>query len=91
MWTEPVRLPKQLSIAGVWPIAAIGAVEFGIEDEQPIDNFQGVEELQYYIDEGRLKIQVGAQPGLFTSSEELDNFKHKYATKPFDNRHAARR
>ncbi len=63
--------------------AALGAIEFGIENEQQADNYQGIEDLEYYINEGRLQAQIGAQPGLFSSAAELTKFKQKYATTQF--------
>lgn len=63
--------------------AAIGAIVFGSEDEQSVTQYCGWEALEQYIKEGRLKFQVGAQPGLFNSKEELEAFKQQYNPKPF--------
>ncbi len=63
--------------------AALGAIVFGSEDEQYVNQYCGYETLEQYIKEGRLKLQVGAQPGLFNSAEEMETFKRKYNPTPF--------
>lgn len=59
--------------------AAIGAVEFGKDEEPEIGRYCGTERLKEYIEVGRLeeKAKSGSQ-GLSASSDELDQFKEKY-------------
>jgi activator of 2-hydroxyglutaryl-CoA dehydratase/predicted nucleotide-binding protein (sugar kinase/HSP70/actin superfamily) len=64
--------------------AAIGAVEFGRQEEPSIGIYKGTAELEYYINFGRLeeKKKKGAA-GLSKSSEDLEAFKEKYRRKKF--------
>ncbi|MCI0351276.1 MAG: acyl-CoA dehydratase activase-related protein [Acidobacteriales bacterium] len=64
--------------------AAIGAVEFGKDEEQEIGRYLGTERLEQYITVGRAeeKAQSGSQ-GLSTSPQELQDFKEAYKEKPF--------
>src|SRR5918995_45314 len=64
--------------------AAIGAVEFGRQEEPGIGIYKGTAELEYYINFGRLeeKKKKGAA-GLSKSSEELEAFKEKYRRRKF--------
>jgi predicted CoA-substrate-specific enzyme activase len=59
--------------------AALGAVEFGHDEEPEIGRYCGTERLKEYIDVGRLeeKAKSGSQ-GLSTSIEELDQFRERY-------------
>jgi predicted CoA-substrate-specific enzyme activase len=59
--------------------AAIGAVEFGKDEEPEIGRYCGTERLKEYIEVGRLeeKAKSGSQ-GLSSSSDELDQFREKY-------------
>jgi predicted CoA-substrate-specific enzyme activase len=63
--------------------AAIGAVEFGLGDEDRLDEYKGWDELDHYINEGRLNLQVGAQPGLFETKNELREFNKRYSPAKF--------
>jgi predicted CoA-substrate-specific enzyme activase len=64
--------------------AAIGAVEYGLdEEEEDLGNYLGWEKLEYYINEGRLKAKLGAEKGLVDSDKELSEFRKKYAPAPF--------
>lgn len=64
--------------------AALGAAEFGKEEEEDVGQYCGTECLEHYIEVGRLKekAQSGSR-GLSASTEELEAFKKKYALKPF--------
>src|ERR671924_1885212 len=64
--------------------AAIGAVEFGRQEEPSVGIYKGAADLEYYINFGRLeeKKKKGAA-GLSRSSEELDAFREKYRRKKF--------
>ena len=59
--------------------AAIGAVEFGKDEEEEVGRYRGTESLVEYIEVGRAeeKAQSGGQ-GLNTSEEELTDFKKQY-------------
>jgi predicted CoA-substrate-specific enzyme activase len=59
--------------------AAIGAVEFGKDEEPEIGRYCGTDRLKEYIEVGRLeeKAQSGSR-GLSASSEELNTFKESY-------------
>jgi activator of 2-hydroxyglutaryl-CoA dehydratase/predicted nucleotide-binding protein (sugar kinase/HSP70/actin superfamily) len=64
--------------------AAIGAVEFGRQEEPSVGLYKGTADLEYYINFGRLeeKKKKGAA-GLSKSSEELEAFREKYRRKKF--------
>jgi activator of 2-hydroxyglutaryl-CoA dehydratase/predicted nucleotide-binding protein (sugar kinase/HSP70/actin superfamily) len=64
--------------------AAIGAVEFGRQEEPSVGLYKGTADLEYYINFGRLeeKKKKGAA-GLSKSPEELEAFQAKYQRKKF--------
>jgi activator of 2-hydroxyglutaryl-CoA dehydratase/predicted nucleotide-binding protein (sugar kinase/HSP70/actin superfamily) len=64
--------------------AAIGAVEFGRQEEPSVGIYKGTADLEYYINFGRLeeKKKKGAA-GLSKSAEDLAAFKEKYRRKKF--------
>jgi activator of 2-hydroxyglutaryl-CoA dehydratase/predicted nucleotide-binding protein (sugar kinase/HSP70/actin superfamily) len=64
--------------------AALGAVEFGLQEEPGVGLYKGTADLEYYINFGRLeeKKKKGAA-GLSRSSAELAAFKEQYKRKPF--------
>lgn len=59
--------------------AAIGAVEFGKDEDEKVGLYQGTEKLAWYLSEGRLleKQKAGAA-GLARSPEDLDSFMSAY-------------
>jgi predicted CoA-substrate-specific enzyme activase len=63
--------------------AAIGAIEYGFENEEDEGKYAGWENLEYYINEGRMKVKTEADVGLVTSEEEYIAFRDKYAPKTF--------
>jgi predicted CoA-substrate-specific enzyme activase len=65
--------------------AALGAVEFGKDEDEQVGRYLGTSGLQHYINVGRLeeKAKAGAG-GLSTSLEELEAFKEQYKPKKFD-------
>jgi predicted CoA-substrate-specific enzyme activase len=65
--------------------AALGAIEFGKDEEEEVGRYTGTERLVEYIEVGRLeeKAKSGSR-GLSTSAEELDNFKKQYTLKHFE-------
>src|SRR5665811_2578806 len=64
--------------------AALGAVEFGKDEESEVGIYMGTECLEDYITVGRQaeKAKSGAA-GLSTSEEELAGFKQKYTIPKF--------
>jgi activator of 2-hydroxyglutaryl-CoA dehydratase/predicted nucleotide-binding protein (sugar kinase/HSP70/actin superfamily) len=64
--------------------AAIGAVEFGLQEEPGVGLYKGTADLEYYLNFGRLeeKKKKGAA-GLSRSSAELVAFKEQYKRRPF--------
>jgi activator of 2-hydroxyglutaryl-CoA dehydratase/predicted nucleotide-binding protein (sugar kinase/HSP70/actin superfamily) len=64
--------------------AAIGAVEFGKQEDESIGTYIGTEDLEHYITYGRLeeKAKMGGS-GLSESDEELEAFKERYKEKKF--------
>jgi predicted nucleotide-binding protein (sugar kinase/HSP70/actin superfamily)/activator of 2-hydroxyglutaryl-CoA dehydratase len=92
MWTERgVRIPD-----GETPetliktpqnaqyFAALGAIEFGKDEEDAVGRYRGTAALEQYIDVGRLeeKASSGGR-GLSTSAGELEAFKRQFAPKKF--------
>ncbi len=64
--------------------AALGSVEFGKREGEQTGRYLGTECLEHYVDEGCKKNKArNGQPGLVSSSAELQEFKRKYAKKPF--------
>jgi predicted CoA-substrate-specific enzyme activase len=64
--------------------AALGAIEFGKDEEEEVGRYAGVEKLVYYIDFGRAeeKAKSGGR-GLVTSKDELEAFRQAYRRKKF--------
>jgi predicted CoA-substrate-specific enzyme activase len=65
--------------------AALGAIEFGKDEEPEVGRYTGTERLVEYIEVGRLeeKAKSGSR-GLSTSADELDTFKQQYTLKRFE-------
>jgi activator of 2-hydroxyglutaryl-CoA dehydratase/predicted nucleotide-binding protein (sugar kinase/HSP70/actin superfamily) len=64
--------------------AAIGAVEFGLQEDPGVGLYKGTADLEYYINFGRLeeKKKKGAA-GLSKSADDLATFQEKYRRKRF--------
>jgi predicted CoA-substrate-specific enzyme activase len=64
--------------------AAMGAIEFGKDEEDEVGRYLGTEKLVYYMDVGRAeeKAKSGGK-GLITSIDEFDVFKDAYRRKKF--------
>jgi len=64
--------------------AALGAIEFGHDEEEEVGRYIGKEKLAHYIDFGRAeeKAAAGGQ-GLVASKSELDAFEQAYRRKKF--------
>jgi predicted CoA-substrate-specific enzyme activase len=65
--------------------AALGAVEFGKDEEDHIGRYKGYEKLDWYITVGRdeEKKKKGGNGGLAKNLDELEAFKNKYRHKKF--------
>jgi predicted CoA-substrate-specific enzyme activase len=64
--------------------AALGAVEFGKDEDASVGRYLGVIGLRHYINVGRLEEKATSGGGaLSTSPEELAAFKEQYKPKPF--------
>ncbi|MDH5397359.1 MAG: acyl-CoA dehydratase activase-related protein [Cyclobacteriaceae bacterium] len=78
--------PKDLIITpdNALYFAAIGAIEYGLDEEEDHGEYMGWDALNYYIKEGRLKAKAGADKGLVTSEDEMHAFYEKYAPENFE-------
>jgi activator of 2-hydroxyglutaryl-CoA dehydratase/predicted nucleotide-binding protein (sugar kinase/HSP70/actin superfamily) len=64
--------------------AALGAIEFGKDEEDAVGRYTGSAALEHYINVGRLEEKAASGGrGLSTSNEELESFKQQYAAKHF--------
>jgi predicted CoA-substrate-specific enzyme activase len=68
--------------------AAIGAVEYGKDEELNIGIYKGYKELEYYINYGRDEekkklLSLSGSGGLYKTEEELNIFKNKYTISTF--------
>jgi predicted CoA-substrate-specific enzyme activase len=92
MWKErKVEIPEGMKPEDLIKVpenaqyfAALGAVEFGKDEEPEIGRYLGIDKLLYYIDYGRAeeKAQSGGK-GLVTGDSELDQFRNEYRRKKF--------
>ncbi len=90
MWKErKVEIPEGMDPKDLIKVpensqyfAALGAVEFGRDEDEEIGQYLGTDQLKYYIDFGRAaeKAEAGGK-GLVEAPSELDLFKQQY-TKP---------
>ena len=76
---ELIKVPQNAQY-----FAALGAVEFGKQEDSNVGVYKGTKDLEYYIGFGRAeeKKKKGAQ-GLSKNAEELETFKERYKRKPF--------
>jgi len=64
--------------------AALGAIEFGKDEEDAVGRYKGAAALEHYINVGRLEEKAAAGGrGLSASVDELEAFKARYRPKPF--------
>ncbi len=92
MWKErKVELPEGANPEDLIKVpenaqyfAALGAVEFGKDEDPDVGCYQGIEKLLYYIDYGRAeeKAQSGGK-GLITDNSELELFRQEFRKKKF--------
>ena len=81
---ELIRVPDNAQY-----FAAIGAIEYGKDEEPEVGIYKGYGDLEYYIQYGRdaekKKImQLSGGGGLYKTNEELDEFKDKYSIQHFE-------
>jgi predicted CoA-substrate-specific enzyme activase len=93
MWKErKVEIPEGMTPEELIKVpenaqyfAALGAVEFGKEEEPQIGRYLGTDKLAYYIDYGRAEEKATAGgKGLVAEDAELVAFKAAYAKKKFN-------
>jgi predicted CoA-substrate-specific enzyme activase len=92
MWKErKVQIPEGVKPEDLIKVpqnaqyfAAIGAIEFGKDEEESVGAYTGVEGLIRYIEVGRQeeKAKSGGR-GLVASTDELEGFKQAYRRKKF--------
>ncbi len=92
MWAERgVEIPEGESPASLIKtpenaqyFAALGAIEFGKDEDQAVGRYLGTAALERYINVGRLEEKAAAgSAALSASNEELEAFKRAYRPKPF--------
>lgn len=76
---ELIKVPENAQY-----FAAIGAVEFGKEEEPNVGWYKGKDDLEKYITVGRVEEkQKNGGKGLYENDDELTRFKEKYKRKLF--------
>ena len=80
---ELIRVPENAQY-----FAAIGAIEFGKEEESDIGVYKGYAELEYYINVGRAEekkklMKLSGGGGLYKDEAELAAFKEKFKIPKF--------
>ena len=76
---ELIKVPENAQY-----FAALGAVEFGKDEEPEVGRYLGIEKLLYYIDYGRAEEKAtSGGKGLVTGDSELDLFRNEYRRKKF--------
>jgi len=63
--------------------AALGSVEYGLDEDDDVGFYTGYNDLEHYINVGRLEEKKGIGKGLIESQEEFHAFINKYTKKPF--------
>jgi predicted CoA-substrate-specific enzyme activase len=64
--------------------AALGAVEFGKDEEPEVGRYLGIDKLLYYIDYGRAEEKaISGGKGLVAEDSELEAFRAEYRKKKF--------
>lgn len=64
--------------------AALGAVEFGKDEDPGVGTYRGFAGLEFYVTEGRQQSRKGSSEGLSKSPEQLEEFRKRYAPEPFE-------
>jgi predicted CoA-substrate-specific enzyme activase len=76
---ELIKVPQNAQY-----FAALGAVEFGKDEEPEVGRYLGAEKLAWYIDYGRAEEKaVSGGKGLVTDNVELEEFRSAYRRKKF--------
>jgi len=76
---ELIKVPENAQY-----FAALGAVEFGRDEEAAVGSYLGTEKLVYYIDYGRAEEKAtSGGKGLVAEDTELVSFKSAYKRKKF--------
>jgi predicted CoA-substrate-specific enzyme activase len=76
---ELIQVPKNAQY-----FAAIGAVEFGKDEDENVGVYRGTEQLEWYINVGRLQEKSKLAGGALSKSEEdLVAFREKYRPRKF--------
>jgi predicted CoA-substrate-specific enzyme activase len=76
---ELIKVPENAQY-----FAALGAVEFGKDEEAAIGRYEGLDKLLYYIDYGRAEEKATAGgKALVTDDSELGRFKEEFRKKKF--------
>jgi predicted CoA-substrate-specific enzyme activase len=92
MWKErKVQLPEGATPEELIKVpenaqyfAALGAVEFGKDEEKEVGSYLGMEKLSWYIDYGRAEEKAtSGGKGLVSNDGEMDDFRSKYRRKKF--------
>jgi predicted CoA-substrate-specific enzyme activase len=77
---ELIKVPQNAQY-----FAALGAVEFGRDEEREVGRYLGVEKLAWYIDYGRAEEKaIAGGKGLVTDIAELEDFRSAFRRKKFD-------
>ena len=92
VWEErKVQLPEGVEPASLIVVpenaqfyAALGSIEFGKDEDESVGIYRGVENLEWYMNVGRLEEkQKKGGSGLSKNDEELAAFKQRYKPKKF--------
>src|ERR1700733_488649 len=76
---ELIKVPQDAQY-----FAALGAVEFGKDEEPEVGRYLGVDKLAWYIDYGRAEEKsASGGKGLVTDNTELEHFRSAYRRKKF--------
>lgn len=76
---ELIKVPENAQY-----FAALGAVEFGKDEDDEVGIYKGWEPLEEYITVGRNSERKGSDTGLSKSQDDLDTFIEKYTIPPFE-------
>jgi len=64
--------------------AAIGAVEYGKDEDEDVGVYAGWTALEDYLKNGRRQARAKASPGLSRDDAELESFRERYRPVPFE-------
>src|SRR5262245_31235483 len=76
---ELIKVPENAQY-----FAALGAVEFGLSEEDEVGTYRGTKLLRHYIDVGRVEEKAAAGgKGLAEDPDDLEAFKERFRVKKF--------